>query len=83
MAKRERKLKKPGWLAEFKDFAVKGNALSLAVGVIIGGGFSTITKSLTDDIIMPVVSMAPSSQTARVPKTIYSMRLFTPNLGCL
>ena len=57
MAKRERKLKKPGWLAEFKDCAVKGNALSLAVGVIIGGGFSTITKSLTDDIIMPVVSM--------------------------
>lgn len=57
MAKKEIKLKKPGWLSEFKDFAVKGNALSLAVGVIIGGGFSTITKSLTDDLIMPVVSM--------------------------
>ncbi len=55
--KKEKKVKKPGWLEEFKTFAVKGNALSMAVGVIIGSGFSTITKSLTDDIIMPVVSM--------------------------
>lgn len=53
----KKKVKKPGWIAEFKEFAIKGNALSLAVGVIIGGGFSTITKSLTDDIIMPIVSM--------------------------
>ena len=52
-----KKVKKPGWLEEFKTFAIKGNALSMAVGVIIGGGFSTITKSLTDDVIMPVVSM--------------------------
>lgn len=51
------KMKKPGWLEEFKAFAVKGNALSMAVGVIIGGGFSTITSSLTNDIIMPIVSM--------------------------
>ena len=56
MAK-EKKRKKHGWLEEFKAFAIKGNALSLAVGVIIGGGFSTITKSLTDDVIMPIVSM--------------------------
>lgn len=53
----KKKVKKPGWIAEFKEFAIKGNALSMAVGVIIGGGFSTITKSLTDDIIMPIVSM--------------------------
>lgn len=52
-----KKHKKPGWLEEFKTFAIKGNALSMAVGVIIGGGFSTITKSLTDDLIMPIVSM--------------------------
>lgn len=52
-----KKIKKPGWLEEFKTFAIKGNALSMAVGVIIGSGFSTITKSLTDDIIMPIVSM--------------------------
>ncbi len=36
---RKEKLKKPGWIEEFKAFAIKGNALSMAVGVIIGGGF--------------------------------------------
>lgn len=51
------KVKKPSWLDEFKEFAIKGNAMSLAVGTIIGAAFSTITKSLTDDIIMPVVSI--------------------------
>ena len=42
---------------EFKEFAIKGNAMALAVGTIIGAAFSTITKSLTDDVIMPVVSI--------------------------
>lgn len=40
---------------EFKTFIARGNVMDLAVGVIIGGAFATITKSLTDDIIMPVV----------------------------
>ena len=35
----KKKLKKPRWIDEFKNFAIKGNALSMAVGVIIGGGF--------------------------------------------
>ena len=52
-----KKLKKPSWWDEFTAFAVKGNAMALAVGTIIGAAFSTITKSLTDDIIMPVVSI--------------------------
>ena len=42
-------------LGEFKAFIAKGNVLDLAVAVIIGAAFATITKSLTDDIIMPVV----------------------------
>ena len=42
---------------EFSEFAIKGNAMALAVGTIIGAAFSTITKSLTDDIIMPIVSI--------------------------
>ena len=46
-----------GFWEEFKTFAIKGNAMALAVGTIIGAAFSTITKSLTDDIIMPVVSI--------------------------
>ena len=50
-------LKKPSWWEEFKAFAIKGNAMALAVGTIIGGAFSTITKSLTDDIIMPIVNI--------------------------
>ena len=52
-----KKLKKPSWLEDFKEFAVKGNAMALAVGTIIGGAFSTITKSLTNDIIMPIVNI--------------------------
>ena len=49
--------KKPGWWDEFMAFAVKGNAMALAVGTIIGAGFGTITKSLTDDVIMPIVAI--------------------------
>ena len=42
-------------LKEFQEFISKGNVMDLAVGVIIGGAFGLIVKSLTDDIIMPVV----------------------------
>ena len=51
-----KKDKKSLW-KEFTEFAIKGNAMALAVGTIIGAAFSTITKSLTDDIIMPIVSI--------------------------
>ena len=50
-------MKKPAWIDEFVAFAVKGNAMALAVGTIIGAAFSTITKSLTDDIIMPIIAI--------------------------
>lgn len=43
-------------MAEFKEFALKGNVMDLAVGVIIGGAFATITTSLVEDIIMPIVA---------------------------
>ena len=42
-------------LTEFRDFIARGNVLDLAVAVIIGAAFATITASLTDDIIMPVI----------------------------
>lgn len=42
-------------LKDFRAFIARGNVLDLAIGVIIGGAFATITKSLTDDVIMPVV----------------------------
>lgn len=52
-----KKVKTPGWIEDFKAFAIKGNAMTLAVGVIIGGAFQSIIKSLTDDVIMPIVSI--------------------------
>ena len=48
--------KKKGIIGEFKEFALKGNVVDLAIGVIIGGAFQGIVKSLVDDIIMPLVS---------------------------
>jgi large conductance mechanosensitive channel len=44
-----------GFLSEFKEFAVKGNVVDLAVGVIIGGAFGKIVDSIVKDLIMPVV----------------------------
>ncbi len=48
---------KKGFIAEFKEFALKGNVIDLAVGVIVGGAFSTITNSLINDLVMPVIGM--------------------------
>lgn len=45
------------FIQEFKDFAVKGNAVDMAVGVIIGGAFGKIVTSLVNDVLMPVVSL--------------------------
>jgi large conductance mechanosensitive channel len=45
-------------IKEFKEFALKGNVMDLAVGVIIGGAFSTIVNSVVKDLIMPVVGLA-------------------------
>ncbi|KJV33475.1 mechanosensitive ion channel protein MscL [Aquitalea magnusonii] len=44
-------------LKEFKEFAVKGNVIDLAVGVVIGGAFGSIVKSLVDDVIMPPIGL--------------------------
>ncbi len=46
-----------GMLQEFKEFAVKGNMIDMAVGIIIGGAFGTIVKSLVEDVIMPPIGM--------------------------
>lgn len=45
------------FMNEFKSFALKGNVLDMAVGVIIGGAFSAIVKSLVDDILMPLLGI--------------------------
>ena len=46
-----------GMVKEFQEFAVKGNVVDMAVGIIIGGAFGTIVKSLVDDIIMPPIGL--------------------------
>ncbi len=45
------------FMAEFKEFAVKGNVIDLAIGVIIGGAFSGLTSSLVEMVIMPIVGL--------------------------
>jgi large conductance mechanosensitive channel len=47
-----------GMMKEFKEFAVRGSVLDLAVGVIIGGAFGKIVSSLVDDVIMPPIGLA-------------------------
>lgn len=44
-------------ISEFKEFAVKGNVIDMAVGVIIGSAFGKIVSSLVNDIIMPIVTL--------------------------
>jgi len=48
-----------GWimLKEFKDFAMRGNVMDMAIGIIIGGAFTPIVKSLVDDVLMPVIGL--------------------------
>ena len=47
-----------GFVTEFKEFAVKGNVMDLAIGVIIGGAFGKIVDSVVNDLIMPLVGKA-------------------------
>jgi large conductance mechanosensitive channel len=44
-------------LKEFKEFALRGNVVDMAVGIVIGGAFGTIVKSLVDDVLMPLVGL--------------------------
>jgi large conductance mechanosensitive channel len=49
-----------GFVQEFKKFALRGNVMDMAVGIIIGGAFGTVVKSLVDDVIMPPIGMLTS-----------------------
>ena len=46
-----------GFTKEFKEFAMKGNVMDMAVGVIIGGAFGKIVTSLVNDVLMPIISL--------------------------
>ena len=52
-----------GLFKEFKEFAVKGNVMDMAIGVVIGGAFGKIVTSLVSDIIMPLISAATGGMT--------------------
>lgn len=49
---------KKGWIAEFKEFAMKGSIIDVAIGMVIGVAFGAIITSLVNDIIMPLVGIA-------------------------
>ena len=84
-----------GFLEEFKEFAVKGNVIDMAVGIIIGGAFSPIVNSLVKDIIMPPIgflmgkvdfsnlyfSITPSEQTYATVAEAQEAGLVTINYG--
>ncbi len=59
------KTRKMGLVSEFKTFAMKGNVVDLAVGVVIGGAFGGIVKSLVDDILTPAI-LTPALKAAHL-----------------
>ena len=61
------------FLEEFKAFAMRGNVMDLAVGVIVGGAFSAITNSLINDIINPILGMFAGDGTALVESLAFSL----------
>jgi large conductance mechanosensitive channel len=70
-----------GMIKEFKEFAMKGNIVDLAVAVIIGGAFGKIVTALTDSIIMPIIAMVMgkggmSDVSFTVGKTIFPVGIF-------
>jgi large conductance mechanosensitive channel len=56
-----------GFIKEFKDFAVKGNVVDLAIGVIVGGAFGKIVNSLIEDVITPLL-LKPALEKAHLSK---------------
>ena len=63
-----------GFFKEFKEFAVRGNVLDMAVGVIIGGAFGKIVSSMVNDIIMPLIGIV----TGRIDISALSLTIPSP-----
>lgn len=51
-----------GFIKEFKEFAVRGNVMDMAIGIIIGGAFGLIIRSVIDDLVMPIVGLAGKAE---------------------
>ncbi len=69
----EKKMK--GFLKEFKEFALKGNVMDMAVGVIIGGAFGTIVTALTENIINPLIGCLGSTEVGLVVPLIKGQQM--------
>lgn len=59
---------------EFKEFALKGNVMSLAVGVIIGGAFQGVVKSLTENILTPVITLIAGKDAATFTMEFFGIK---------
>jgi large conductance mechanosensitive channel len=75
-----------GMMKEFRDFAVKGNVADMAVGIIIGGAFGGIVKSLVDDILMPPLGLVIGGVDFKglkleLPQVIEGLPAVTVNYG--
>ncbi len=66
-----------GFFKEFKEFAVRGNVLDMAVGVIIGGAFGKIVSSMVNDIIMPLIGII----TGKIDISALALTIPSPNSG--
>ena len=63
------------FLEEFKQFALRGNVMNLAVGVIIGGAFQAITNSLVNDIISPLIGLVANTDLSYLTVTIRDVEI--------
>lgn len=81
MGKKERK--KSTFLKDFKAFAIRGNILDLAVGVIIGGAFGKIISSLVSDMIMPIISLIFGGKDVRDWKWVFTPAELDPISGAV
>ena len=63
------------FLAEFKTFALRGNVIDLAVGVIIGAAFQAIVKSLTNDILAPILGLVAKTDFSNLVLTIFGVEI--------
>ena len=57
-----------GMIKEFKEFAMRGNVIDMAVGIVIGGAFGKIVSSVVNDIVMPPIWPSPLKQKQPTPR---------------
>jgi large conductance mechanosensitive channel len=69
-----------GLVQEFKEFALKGSVIDLAVGVVIGGAFSGIVKSLVDNIIMPPINLLTARSGVNFKEAALTIKTESPEL---